>query len=300
LKELRCAICQTNSKSKLLYRQNLNFQEINQATFSARRAPDRRHYNIVKCQSCGLVYSTPVLETAEIEKLYNASDFTYESVTADLKNTYGLYLKMADKFVNTKEKLLEIGCGNGFFLEKAKELGYLEVHGVEPSVEATRRAVPGIALNILNCVFGPGLYPKSQFDIVCFFQTLDHIVDPNKFLEYCRSYLKGGGIILCITHNISSFTAKILREKCPMIDVEHIYLFNKVTLKKIFEQNGFDVLDIFDVANIYPFWYYLKMFPFPKSIKERLVGNMTKTGFGNIRLRLKAGNIGIIARKYSE
>ena len=297
MKEKICAICREVSGYKLLYNQNFKIEAINQNTFSARRMPDRSHYRVVRCKKCGMVFSTPILDSKEIETLYRTSDFTYGTVTRDLKHTYGSYLKKAEKYIREKNRLLEIGCGNGFFLETAKELGFNEVKGVEPSLEAVRQASPELAPGILNRIFGPDLYPASYFNVICFFQTLDHIEDPNKFLEYCRDYLNDKGIVLCITHNIGSLTAKLLGERCPMIDVEHIYLFNKLTLNKIFHQNHFEVIKVFDIKNTYPLWYYLRMLPLPGQIKNDLIQKITNSKLGKIRLSLNIGNIGIIARK---
>jgi len=297
MKEMRCAICRNDTDYKVLYRQKIDENTVNKVTFSARRMPDRCHYQIVKCGKCGLIYSTPILDSAEIDKLYHASTFTYESVTDYLNDTYGFYLKSVAKLVPEKGKLLEIGCGNGFFMEKALELGYREVYGVEPSFEAIQHASPSVSGTITNSIFKADLYPESFFDVICFFQTLDHIVDPNEFLSNCRNYLKPGGVALCITHDIKSLAAKILGEKCPMIDIEHIYLFNKKTLRRIFLNNGFEVISVFDVANIFPLWYYFRLFPFPDSLKEGMIRFLKRAGIGNARLRTKPGNIGIVARR---
>jgi SAM-dependent methyltransferase len=297
LRDIQCAICPGPSDYRVLYREKYNLKDLNEVTYSARRSPDTNHYRIVRCNKCGLVYSTPILEPSEVENLYRASSFTYGSIIRDLQDTYGFHLAKIDKLVPDKGRLLEIGCGNGFFLEKAKELGYREVYGVEPSNEAVKEASPSIAPNILNEVFGSGYYPGSYFDVVCFFQTLDHIVNPNDFLADCRNYLKEQGVVLCITHNIDAPSAKILGEKCPMIDIEHIYLFNKKTLRQIFSRNGFEVIEVFDVANIFPIWYYLRMFPLPGSLKDGLIRLSRIIGIGKTRIRMKVGNIGIIARR---
>lgn len=287
MRSIKCAIC-NKSEYRILYSQKFSQQDLNGDTYSARRSPVINHYQMVKCLNCGMVFSTPILETSEIEKLYQQSKFNYKTLTKDLQKTYGKYLSILRP--SSKHRLLEIGCGNGFFLEKAKELGYQEVYGVEPSSEAIERALPSIRRNILRGLFGPELFSANSFDVVCCFQTLDHIVDPNAFLRDCRYYLKDGGKILCITHNIDALAAKILGERCPMIDIEHIFLFNKSTLNTIFAHNGFTVSNVFDVANTYPLAYYFHLLPIFKHIK-------LSSSLGNVRLTMKMGNIGIIATK---
>ena len=70
--------------------------------------------------------------------------------------------------------MLEIGCGNGFFLKEALAQGYTSVKGVEPSVKAVSMADRGIAKHIICDIMRPGLFEKEQFDAVCMFQVLDH------------------------------------------------------------------------------------------------------------------------------
>ncbi len=297
MKEMQCAICSGGSEYKVLYQERFTLETLNENTFSARRTPDRSHYRIVRCQNCGLVFSTPVLEDQEIERLYRGSKLTYDAMTESLQKTYGFYLQRIGNLVPNKDRLLEIGCGNGFFLEKALELGYKNVYGVEPSSEAISKAAPAIARNIVNDVFTSGQFEGSFFDVICFFQTLDHVIDPNEFLRLCYLYLKPGGIILSITHNIDALSSRLLGEKCPMIDIEHIYLFNKKTLREIFSRNGFHVIEVFNVANTFPIEYYLQMMPLPGSVKDILNRLLSGLRLKDINITAQLGNIGIIARK---
>ena len=53
---------------------------------------------------------------------------SYDSHVANLQKTYGHYLSRLESYGAKKGKILEIGCGNGFFLEEAKRQGYEEVY----------------------------------------------------------------------------------------------------------------------------------------------------------------------------
>ena len=86
--------------------------------FSARRLPDRRFYRWVKCLKCGLYRSDPVLNI-NLSDLYTKSTFDYGAEVNGLKKTYSLLVKKALLPGKPKGGILEIGGGNGFFLEKA-------------------------------------------------------------------------------------------------------------------------------------------------------------------------------------
>lgn len=237
-----CPLCGPRAGKKELYSQNFKLSQINPKVFSARRHPDRLHYRIVQCIKCGLVYSDPIMESIKISHLYNQSFFTYQNRVKDLTLTYGCYLKQLENFKVKKNKLLEVGCGNGFFLAEAKKQGYQSVWGVEPSQDAIEQAPEKLQSFIRHSIFKPKLFPKNSFDVICFFQTFDHISQPNQFLTACYDYLKPGGLILAINHNVEALQAKILKSFSPIIDIEHTYLYSLKTMPLIFQVNKFQVL----------------------------------------------------------
>lgn len=291
----KCPTCSINN-SLILYKANFDLNKVSELTFSARRIPDRIHYQIVKCKKCGLVYSNPILGYSEIEKLYKKSKYTYGEYEDDLNKTYGRYLKKLVDKLPAKEKLLEIGCGNGFFLKEAKKMGFEEVFGVEPGRETVAKAHKEVKKNIIVDVFRKGQFKKDYFDVICMFQVLDHLTDPNSVLQECFRILKRGGSLICINHDVDAMSAKILGEKSPIFDIEHTYLYNKRTLRQVFEKNQFKVLEVFDVSNYYPITYWFKMLPLPKSWKETLLKICIFWHF-DFKFWINAGNIGIISVK---
>ena len=151
-------------------------------------------------------------------------------------------MKQLEKYRVKKKNYWKSVCGNGFFLTEAKRQGYQSVWGVEPSQDAINQAPKKLQSFIRHSVFKPKLFPKKSFDVICFFQTFDHISDPNQFLNACYDYLKPGGLILAINHNIGALQAKILRSFSPIIDIEHTYLYSLKTMSLIFRANKFQVL----------------------------------------------------------
>lgn len=296
MKKQLCAVCE-NDNYKVIYPANFNITKINSRTFSARRLPDKIHYRIVKCKKCGLLYSTPILALNKINKLYRQSFTSYGQHINNLKKTYAEYLKQLDKYQPKKIRLLEIGCGNGFFLEEAKKQGYKNVYGVEPGKKSVEKAHPQIKKNIAINIFRPGLFKKKSLDVICCFQTFDHVPDPNLFLKECFNVLKKGGILLFLNHNAEALSAKILGEKSPIIDIEHTYLFDKKTMSKILTKNKFKSLEIKTAFNIHSLSYWLRLFPLPRNFKSNLIKIVQKSFLRNINLTLPAGNMVIFAQK---
>ena len=292
-----CAVCGKNTPTEILYKQNFKLKDINENIFSARRLPDGIHYRILKCLNCGLVFSSPILPEATLKRLYKESKVTYGEQISDLTKTYGIYLKELEKHEVKKGRFLEIGCGNGFLLTEAKKQGYREVYGVEPSREAIKKTPKKIRKNIKSNLFKNGLFPKNFFDVICFFQTFDHVSDPNKFLKSCLETLKPGGFVLAFNHNSSSFQALVLGEKSPIIDIEHTYLYNPKTMRIIFERNNFQVVSLRPSFNIYSLGYLIYLMPLPASIKKHSLSILRKLGISKLKFKLKIGNMVLFAKK---
>ena len=297
MRTIYCAICKTNEHTEVLFNETVDFNKIDADIFSARRIPDRIHYRLLHCAQCGLIFSSPILSEKKINKLYRASTVTYDQEVMSLKETYGNYLLQAMKYTKLNPHILEIGAGNGFFLEKAKDLGFSHVSGIEPGKQSVAMARPDIKKHLIVDFF-PSLKvkPNSQ-DIICTFQTLDHSTDPNAFLTSCHKALKKDGLVLCILHDTQGLSVKLLNENSPIFDIEHIFLFNKSNLKQIFLQNGFTPIEVMNVKNTFPLRYWLRMLPFPRSIRPILNRALKILGLDALPITLFAGNIGIIARK---
>lgn len=296
-RELHCAICGKNEKKIELYKARLKSSNITAATFSARRSPDKLHYRFVVCQECGLIFSDPILNKNKIIQLYKNSDFNYLVESTFVKKTYVFYLSKFLPKNRNKLRLLDIGCGNGFFLEEVEKLGIKNVFGLEPGKPSVDKASVRIKKKITVDILRPHVFKTNSFDIITCFQTLDHIVEPNAFLIEIYNVLKTGGKALFIQHNTDGLSVKLFGENSPIFDIEHIYLFNKATLCKIFEKNNFRVVEVFDVKNTYPFYYWIRMINLPDKYKKLILTILMKTKLDSLPLSLYAGNIGIVVEK---
>lgn len=266
-----CAICESRGEYTVLYQKNFDHKKhLNTNVFSARRIPDKVHGTIARCHTCGLVRSLEIIERKQLNQLYKDSDFTYSSMTGKLRDTYSLILKKAVKYAPSKKAFLEIGCGNGFMLEEAKKQGFKQVKGVEPSIDAISHADKSVKKEILNTILKRDTFDKEKFDLICAFQVFDHIPDPNSFLNICHNILKPEGVLLLMNHDVRSLSARILGEKSPIFDIEHTYLYDQSTIKKILQKNDFQIKKVYSPEAIMSIRYITRLLPFPKKIKEFL------------------------------
>jgi 2-polyprenyl-3-methyl-5-hydroxy-6-metoxy-1,4-benzoquinol methylase len=291
----KCPICENNS-TNIIYNRNLP-KTIDESNYAGRKPPDYYHYEMVRCTKCKILYANSIYDEVTIEKLYNDSDFTYSEEIPGLKLTYEYCLKKAQNFLAHKNSFLDIGCGNGFMLEVANNNGWENVVGIEPSLNAIKEANPKFKKMIINKVFNSSSLKKESFDLVFCAMILEHVSDINKFLDQIKWILKPGGIILAITHNEKHFLSRILKNKHPIINDEHAYVFSPNSLKKIFQKHNYKIKEISNLKNIYTIKYWLKMIPGFKRFKTYLIWILENTKIFKSMVGLKAGNIFIIAQK---
>ncbi len=253
-----CAICQTLDNADEMYPATLDASAFTPTVFSARRLPDRIHYRIVRCRGCGLVRSDPVVDQTLIRELYARSTFDYADEVGGLRITYGRSLARLARHGAGKDALLEIGGGNGFFLEEAVKQGYRQVTGVEPSQDA---------------------------------------IDPGATLDECYRLLRPGGLFLCVCHDVAAPSSRLLGERSPIVDVEHTYLYSQATASRIFRQHGFEIAAVGALWNVYPVSYLVRLLPVPSRLKIVSLGALKTTGIGKLHVVLPLGNLELVARK---
>ncbi len=289
LKHIKCPICNSSKNYQVIYRKNFKLSDFNVKIFSARRLPDKIHYQMVKCNQCGLVRSTPIVDLSNLNNLYKESLLTYNDEIESLTASYIGNLASVLKTLPKSASILEIGCGNGFILKAIYDLGYKNVFGVEPSTDAVNKANSKIKKNIKVSILKTDLFDNKKFDFIFFFQTFDHIPDPNKFLKLCYKLLNPGGKIFAFNHNIDSLTSKILKEKSPIIDIEHTFLYSPKTFTSIFQKNGFIVDEVYSPLSILTIKHLCWLIPMPKKLKLMILNS--KLQLLNKNVKLKLGNI---------
>ena len=101
-----------------------------------------------------------------------------------------------DKLVKKDAVILEIGCGNGYFLERLVKNGYTKLFGVDvvqSSVdECTAKLFPHVSIQKADGHALP--FPNGGFDVVVMSHVLEHSPIPQVLLKEVKRVMNSGGI----------------------------------------------------------------------------------------------------------
>lgn len=208
------------------------------------RIRDMKDYEVIRlcrCSNCNFVFSRIIPTKQELYNYYQG--YGLNSYLSPL--TIKRYNQLLDKFEPYRKtnKILDFGCGTGYFLIEAKKRGW-EVYGVELSQEAIKQCVQKNISTSKDIIHILG-YEKEMFDVIVSIEVLEHINNPNEELTNFRSILRKGGLVYVTTPNFNSVLRHYLKAKYNIIKYpEHLTYYTPATLKKVFEINGFKKIKI--------------------------------------------------------
>ena len=195
-------------------------------------------YERFGCPACGLEFWEPreMPDAQWYEQMYGGRDA--EMLPLEPGHKYFL----ADPLAPGSGALLDIGCGTGNFVAAAHDAGY-RVTGLELDRNAAGFAKQLLDLDILPLNFTGFVerHPEAKFDVVTFFEVLEHQATPAEFLQRVRVCLRSGGLIaLSVPNRERWLTGPDVLDYPP----NHFLRWNVGALKKFLGGQGFEVLSI--------------------------------------------------------
>jgi SAM-dependent methyltransferase len=163
-----------------------------------------KSHDIIDCKTCGFRHALPLPDPAALEREYRENYYTSEKpnfLAHAGEDQHWFELAQTDRLEiferllpPTRRRLLDIGCGPGFFLQTAMTRGWC-AHGIEPSRQAAAHA-RGLGATVTEGFFGPQTAPMlGRFDVIALTNMLEHVPDPISILEQARGLLDAGGLI---------------------------------------------------------------------------------------------------------
>ena len=214
----------------------------------------KESFSIISCGNCGFMRTSGAPSEDKIGNYYKSEE--YISHSDNRKGiTHSLYhwvrslmlrrkFRLVQKYSDCKKgKLLDIGCGTGYFPAFMKGNGWL-AEGIEKDEDARNFAIDRFGLKVSS----PGeliSYHGTNTDVVTLWHVLEHIHDPANIMEDARKILRPGGACIVALPNCESIDARHFGPYWAAWDVpRHLWHFCMNTFCEFASGNGFEVVAI--------------------------------------------------------
>ena len=210
---------------------------------------DRQQFKYYRCRECDLVnydvagglnqkkYAAEFVDPADEKHIININqDNTYDFI----KNN-----------IDSKGKILEIGCGNARILYLAREDGW-EVKGLELSEFLAEKVAKRLNIAVQVADFLElNTDPKDKYDLIILRHVLEHLIEPLIAMEKIRDLLKPGGKALMEFPNIQGIDLKLKRFLSKLgrrkkfsdgFVPGHANEYSKVSFTNLLAKTGFSLL----------------------------------------------------------
>lgn len=168
-------------------------------------------------------------------------------------------------------KLLEVGAGAGDFLYAAHRAGW-DVKAVEYSVPVAQTIREELGFDVHAGELRPGLWKEGQFDLVAFWNVLEHLRNPAESLVMAASYLKPGGCVFIqipTLHGVELGT-RFGRHWALLELPRHLNFFGRDSLSVLCAKAGLELV-LFKTPLLEMAWCYVtSSHNYSKQLKEPL------------------------------
>jgi SAM-dependent methyltransferase len=292
-----CPVCDNNDSARLFVEGNINLDLYDRFAFASRKVPEYMHWRLWECGACDVVYANPAPLAGQLASLYLDAAFSSSVEAQYAGRTYGRLLKRIAARLPDRLQAMDIGNGDGAFLNELLDEQFSRVIGIEASAAPIASADPRVRPLIRHESFQPGSFSEGEFSLITCFQTIEHVSEPMALTREVWRILKPGGALFLIGHNRRALSAKVLGFRSPIFDIEHLQLFSTRSFSRMLDRAGFRRVEVRPFLNAYPISYWSQLLPFPKRLKQAVLTILDRTRVGKISIPLPAGNLAAVAYK---
>ena len=222
------------------------------------------HGDIAKCSGCGFVFTSPQFSKTEYDKIY--ANITIPDQGTNDRSITLRYQQLADMVQQYCKagKFLDLGCGNGGFLDAmpACEGNGFEIREKGSDLQRSDNIITG---DFLKFVQQSSDDSEPQFNFLTAWDVLEHIPNLDEYMQAMAKLLSSNGYLFVTVPDINSSFSKVFGSKWNCILLEHLWYFNVDTLSKYASRFGFDYVSSRPL-----------LFP---SDAQTLVNRIAQTGF---------------------
>jgi 2-polyprenyl-3-methyl-5-hydroxy-6-metoxy-1,4-benzoquinol methylase len=204
-------------------------------------------FTLQRCDACSVLLTNPRPKGSEISRYYDFPE--YISHRDDAPGLLNWLYQQARKWTtrqkiallnrvaakSSERKLLDYGCGTGYFLHAAQHNGW-NVMGIEVDNLARNAASERLAQPILSSV---DELPEGAFSVITLWHVLEHIHELDRTLEKLLYHLQPDGTLIVAVPNPQAADAVLYGDWWAAYDVpRHLYHFSPKSIRALMSRHG--------------------------------------------------------------
>lgn len=224
-------------------------------------------FRYVRCKQCGLVYMNPQVVPECIGLLYpqeygphadksrgpRTGLLRLRDLIPRIPVLGGLFRCLTDaraigpvlQRLNARKRLLDVGCGNGAFLDAMRRQTGCDVRGLDLSAAAVEQAKRLYGLNIFQGTISQAPLTDKSFDVITAWWYLEHVPDPHESIKEMARLVKPGGLCVIGVPNCDGLFARLFKDKWYHLDCpRHLCLWSPSTMTRLLADHGLSVRKI--------------------------------------------------------
>jgi SAM-dependent methyltransferase len=177
---------------------------------------------LMHCAACDLKFFDPPIsgDIAFYEAL-EAFDWYYTKSKGEFE--------LAATFVGASDRVLEVGCGAGHFGKRLSCSRYVGLELTPLAAQAARSVGLDVRQETLEVHAASG---AGSYDVVCFFQVLEHIAQPGAFLRQARRCLRRGGRLIVSVPAADGYIGRA-PNNCLNLPPHHVSWWSDLALQNL-------------------------------------------------------------------
>ena len=253
----KCLLCGSTEMSRHFYPPNI----FRGKTFS--------YY---ECRTCRSLSIAPIPSPDDFAAMYGPQDHAYllEAPDEPLRFDENLdrfhyqryQLDFFDKAIPQirGKRLLDYGCGNGFYIAHAAKAGFEGV-GIEFSRDFAQLVSRKTGLDVLSFEDFQRRFAGQKFDVIHLGHILEHVPDPVATLEKLKPYARPDTLLLvdgpleynrCLSRFLIDTGSRIRRRPSNTYDPQHLSFTTYESQLRFFQTAGFQTVTYKAVEQLHP------------------------------------------------
>jgi len=209
-------------------------------------------FQVQECRTCGLVVTRPRPVAQHLKSFYEhvysgrgaaRAQATQAGAIGMLVARYRLRGVARFHRLGPGQHLLDVGCGYGAFASQAARQTGCQATGLDMDEACLSAAIDPMHVRYVAGTLADLALGQGRFDVITFFESLEHHADPVEALRAARALLKPGGVCVVEVPNFGSFWRRVFGTWwLPLLVPQHLAHFTPATLRATLSAAGLDVL----------------------------------------------------------